>query len=360
MNERIAAVRKVLARKNVSCLLVSSEPNVRWLTGQYDLGAVIVIPAAAEPFVVTSVMEKERAVLSGLETFSGATKIAADIKAKTFLTAIKKVLRKKKLKTKVIGIEKGFISADRFEKTQKAFPGCRFVNVSRDMLNIRAIKTAGEIRALRAAARLSVRAMRAVSEALMQGVTERQLAALAEAEMRKAADWYSFRTIVASGPNAALPHHTTSDRKIGRADFVIVDCGAIVDGYCSDMSRTFCLNPEKGAKEIYKTALTAHSAVLVKIKPGVKAKVLHGTAQKIINKAGFELVHGVGHGVGVEIYEEPSLHGDSKSVLKPGMVFTIEPGLYFAGWGGVRIEDMFLLTAKGPVLLTKFPRRLAP
>jgi len=256
-----------------------------------------------------------------------------------------------------LGIEKNLISYKNFEQIRKLFK-CKIIDISNDIRKIRSIKNSEEIKRLKSAAKLTCKAMKVVKESIRIGITERELAAIVEYNMRKKADWYSFETIVASGANCAFPHHRISDRKIKKNDLVIVDCGMIYKNYCSDMTRTFCIKPNKKTKFIFNTVLRSQKAALSKIKPNIKAKTVENAARKIINKAGYEFVHGIGHGVGIQIHEQPYIKYNSKSVLKPGMVFTIEPGIYIKGFGGVRIEDMVLLTKKGIKILTKFPRDL--
>ena len=269
----------------------------------------------------------------------------------------KKVIKIKHLKIKSLAYERNISPYKYFEKIKKQFK-CKILDISDELLKIRSMKSFEEVKRLKVAASIVSKTMKVLKSNIKVGLTERELASMVEQEMRKKADWYSFETIIASGPNSAFMHHIPTDRKIKKNDLIIADCGVIYKNYCSDITRTFCLKPNKKIKSIYKAVLTTQKTVLEKIKPNIRAKTLDSIARKMIEKSGYQLFHGIGHGVGVEIHEEPYISYKSRSILKPGMIFTIEPGIYIRGFGGVRIEDMVLLTKKGIRILTKSPRGL--
>lgn len=344
MASRIEQLQAVMKRRRLNYLLVTSESNMRWLTGKC-LGAVLLLPAKGEPLVITSELEYPR-VPKHLKT---------EISKDWWRTVAKLVQGR-------IGYEDEKFSVASLKRVQKRIKG-KLIPASGILCHLRAAKRQDEIAKIKRAAKITVAGMLAVRRALRPGVTERQLAAIAETAMRRAgADWYAFDPMFAAGDHAAIPHAGVSDRKIRPNDLVIVDIGAVFAGWRADMSRTFCLRPGDKERKIHKTVLAMRAVALKKIRPGVKASAVDRAARDVARKLGLHkaFTHGLGHGVGVEVQESPSLTQKSKDKLKPGMVFTIEPGLYFAGWGGVRIEDTVLLTAKGPSLLTKFPRRLVP
>ena len=194
---------------------------------------------------------------------------------------------------------------------------------------------------------------------LSQNPTEQQFRVLLDRAIIDAgADDLSFPTIVASGPNAARPHHVPSDRAIGAGDLVIVDVGALVDGYHSDMTRTFSIGePAAGAKAMIDAVMSAHAAGCAALGPGVTGDDIDRSARDVIAAANFgqEFTHGVGHGLGLLIHEDPFLLGSSVP-LRVGQVVTVEPGVYRSGVGGVRIEDTLLVTEQGCRPLTHSPK----
>jgi Xaa-Pro aminopeptidase len=256
-------------------------------------------------------------------------------------------------------LEKSDMNVKAYESFNKIF-NKRFIDFSDAMLKIRSVKTREEIQRIRIASELTVKGMRAVNEAIRSGITERELARTFEYEVRKRADWFSFETIVSAGKNSAEPHHMITDYKVKKNDFILVDCGVLYKNMHSDMTRTFCLSPSKEQRKIYDIVLSAQQTAMKNIKLNMKASSLDSVARNIVDKAGYgnEFTHSLGHGVGVEIHESPSISTGSKDILKENMIFTVEPGIYVKGFGGARIEDTVLLNKKGIEILTKYPRKL--
>jgi Xaa-Pro dipeptidase len=226
-------------------------------------------------------------------------------------------------------------------------------NLIRDM---RKIKDAQEIKLIREACRLADVGVQAAKDAVTVGVSERIVAAEAEYAMRKAgSEGVAFETIVACGLCCAYPHGSLRNRTIAEGDFVVVDLGATHRFYRSDLTRTFFAGkPSSKQTEIFETVKLAQQKALEVIKPGVPAKEVDSVARKIIEAAGFCdcFVHNLGHGVGLEVHEAPTLSPDSKDILQAGNVVTVEPGIYLPGFGGVRIEDTVLVTRGGAERLT--------
>ncbi len=346
MDNRISELQRALRARKLDFLIVSSKPNLLWLTGEWELGALLVIPARGEPTIISTEFEHARIPKTFL----------LKISHKWWRTVAKMTGRSR------IGYEDDEISVSMMKRIQKIIKG-KLVPASDIFTRMRSVKTCGEIKKTIKAANIVVSGMKAVAKAIRPGVTERQLAAVAESTMRRAgADRYSFDSIVASGDRCASPHMGVSDRKIGQKDLVIIDIGAQVEGLCSDMTRTFCLKPGQKERKVYNTVLAMRAAALKKVKVGAQAAAVDRAARDVARKLGLgkAFTHSLGHGTGVEIHESPSLSKRSKDRLKSGMIFTVEPGLYFSGWGGIRVEDMFLLTRKGLKLLTNYPRRLIP
>jgi Xaa-Pro aminopeptidase len=202
-----------------------------------------------------------------------------------------------------------------------------------------------------------------VVERLRPGLTERAVARMVDAYLLEHADGSSFPPIVASGPHGSIPHAAPSDRPIEAGEGITIDIGALAAGYCSDMTRTVCLGPARDPKlsDIHRIVLDAQAEAERRVRPGMTGKEADAIARSFIEAAGYgdAFSHGLGHGIGLEVHEPPSLsrlRGDEP--LQPGMVFSIEPGIYLPGWGGVRIEDLVVLEPDGVRVLCRSPKTL--
>lgn len=224
---------------------------------------------------------------------------------------------------------------------------------------LRQVKSADEIEALHRSAQVADRALRAALEHFREGIPEREFAAELVYQLQKAgAEKTSFDTIVASGPNGAYPHAGATERPIRAGELVTVDFGGVVDGYCSDMTRTIWLGElEERSREIYGIVRRSHRAAMDAVRPGLTGSQLDGVARALIQEAGYgeAFSHSLGHGVGLEIHEAPGLRAESTAVMEPGMVITIEPGIYVPGVGGSRVEDLVVVTGDGSRSLSAAP-----
>ncbi len=222
---------------------------------------------------------------------------------------------------------------------------------------LRCKKDAKEIKALRAAGHAAAKGYQHIKKIARPGMRECDLAAEFESYIRKhGATKASFDSIVASGENAAYPHYITGNRVLRKNEVVLCDIGALVDGYCSDLSRTFFLGKMSSlGRKVYDTVARAQMLAIQAVKPGVKTSRIDQIAREEIERAGYgnRFIHSTGHGVGVEIHEAPWVGPTGQDVLEPGMIITVEPGIYLQGWGGVRIEDTLLVTRRGYEILTK-------
>jgi Xaa-Pro aminopeptidase len=226
---------------------------------------------------------------------------------------------------------------------------------------LRRVKDEAELAAIAAAAELADRIWTWSVERGLAGRTELDVARAAEARMRELGAEPSFPTIVAAGPNGALPHAEPGEREIGRGELVVFDMGVKLDGYCSDGTRTFATgDPGEAAREVYATVLAAQEAALGAVCDGVGAEDVDTVAREMIATAGHgeRFGHGLGHGVGLEVHEEPRVSPRSEDVLAGGEVVTIEPGIYLPGELGVRIEDLIVVTVKGHRNLSSLPKDL--
>jgi len=223
------------------------------------------------------------------------------------------------------------------------------------------IKTKEQIDLMIKSLRIAEKALWDVQKYLKPGVTEKQIATKLWQSMKKqGAQKLAFETIVAFGTSAEDMHHSASNVKLSETDLIMIDLGCVYKGYCSDLTRTFCLKPGKREKELFNIIKKAQIAAIKAIKNKSKGCFVDGVARKLLLKAGYgkrEFQHGLGHGVGTVVHENPRLRPKARSYLRTGMVVTVEPGVYL-DWGGVRLEDMILVTEKGYKNLTKFPKTL--
>ena len=261
-----------------------------------------------------------------------------------------------------VGFEPACVTVDLRGALRRKAKKVRWKPLPSELGAIRAVKDVEEIKSIRKAIRIATAALRSTLEWIRPGVCERDIAIELEYTMRRmGADAPSFDTIIASGPNSALPHARPGTRKIRPADFVVVDFGAVWRGYHSDETCTFAVG-RAGRKheKIYAVVKEAHDRALEAVSPGVACRVVDAAARGVIEKAGYGscFSHGTGHGVGLDVHEAPRLSTLSDAVLEEGMVITLEPGIYIPGFGGVRIEDTVLVGKGGARVLTEFSKEL--
>jgi Xaa-Pro aminopeptidase len=227
---------------------------------------------------------------------------------------------------------------------------------------LRERKDGDEVERIRQAVAAAEHALGLTVEQVREGMTELEVAGVLEASLRQSgSDGFPFPSIVASGPNAALPHARPTARAIRRGDFLLIDFGARVGGYCSDITRTFVVGKaDDEQREVHEVVRLANQRAVKAVKPGMSGRDADSVARGYIEDRGFgELFgHSLGHGIGLEVHEAPRLAKTSESPLVEGAVVTVEPGIYRPGWGGVRIEDDVHLGAEGARVLTQFAREL--
>jgi Xaa-Pro aminopeptidase len=225
-----------------------------------------------------------------------------------------------------------------------------------------AVKDAHELTLLRKAIDISSNAFSRVTEMLKEGVVEREVALEMESLMKRdGADGIGFDIIIASGKRSALPHGKASGKRIEKGDLILIDFGSGFQGYHSDQTRTVvCGTPSPEQQKIYRIVMEAHDQAIEKVRPGIPIGEVDKAARDTIRNQGYGeyFGHGTGHGIGLAVHEDPTVNSENKGLLQEGMVFTIEPGIYLPDWGGVRIEDMVLVTAHGVEVLTYLPGEL--
>ena len=263
---------------------------------------------------------------------------------------------------KRLGFEGDYLNFMDYCRLGEALPQTELVSLPNLVTDLRSIKDPTEISIIREAVRIADEAWAIMLNSIKIGQTEDKIALDLEFAMRRAgASGPSFDFIVASGKRSALPHGRASSKIIQRGEFLTIDFGAIYRGYCSDITRTIILGePDDRQKEIYELVLAANLAGIEAVKPGLKGKEVDAVAREVIKKAGFGdfFGHGLGHSVGLGVHEGPNLNLREEKLLKSGMVVTVEPGIYIPDWGGVRIEDMVLITEQGCEVLTRSPKKL--
>jgi Xaa-Pro dipeptidase len=248
------------------------------------------------------------------------------------------------------------------QRLEEHAPGIRFVDADPVISELRISKDFGEIEAMRQAARLNQEAFHTVEAALRPGRTERELALEYRiAALRAGAARLSFDPIIGAGPNGALGHTEPGDRPVRLGELVVVDAGVKYGGYCSDITRTYAVGQiSDDLRRVYDAVRRANEAGRAAARPGATTGQVDAAARAVITAAGYGpyFTHRTGHGLGLEIHEPPYIVGGSELVLRPGMVFTVEPGIYLPGVGGVRIEDNVVVTDTGAETITDLPRDL--
>ncbi|HZQ45238.1 MAG TPA: aminopeptidase P family protein [Acidobacteriaceae bacterium] len=335
----------------VDALVVTHLPDVRWLSGfTGSSGAVALGRAGAALFTDGRYTTQAKAEAAGLRVVIGKGSPVAQ--AAAWLA---------ERKAKKAGFDAVNTTVAALDAMRKVLPAGQrrsfFVATQGLVAKLREVKDADEIRKMRRAATLGCRLFEGVLTNLSAGETESEIALVMELEARRAgAEGMSFETIVASGKRSALPHGRASAAKLPHRGFVTLDFGVLLDGYCSDMTRTVHLGKAtKREWDVYHSVLEAQQAGVSAVAPGATCGDVDEAARSVLRKAKLErwFTHSTGHGVGLEIHEGPRIAAKQKQVLEPGMVVTIEPGVYLPGEFGVRIEDMVLVREKGHEVLTR-------
>ncbi len=343
--ERRQALLALLERDDVGALLVQHLPNIRYLTGFTGSAGLLLVSAHATVLVT----DFRYATQAPLE----AVGIDVQIDPSSIWDRLGRVLSLWNVER--LGVESHVLTtrdADRLSRLTRS----RLVQTSDLVEQLRAAKDAGEVEAIRDAARLAQEALAEVLPEVRAGDRELDVAVRLESALRRrGSEWHPFQTIVASGPRAALPHARSSTREVGAGDFLLIDFGAQVDGYCADLTRTVVIGrADERQRTVYAIVAEAQARARANVRARQTGREADQLAREVIASHGFAdaFGHSLGHGLGLEVHEAPRLSQTNEMPLPQHAVVTIEPGIYLPGWGGVRLEDDVYLGPNGAELLS--------
>ena len=326
-----------------------TNPNLFYFSGYSGIGA-LVVPKNKHPFLIAPNMEIERARKSII-------KQVYPMEKKRFFESIHSIIKKKRLKHKNVAIDSNNFTLIAYKHFKKQFKKIKARDVSTDCLKLREIKTETEKAHLKKSCHYADIIMQKAIKNFREFKTESEASSFLEYEAKKLGLGTSFEPIVASGSNGSMPHHEPSNIKIKKG-FCVIDFGVKYKGYCSDITRTVYIGaPNKKEKEMYNLLLKTQKDAINEIKDNEKCSKLYDFVHKRLGKYSEYFVHGLGHGVGVEIHEMPNLTLNSKDKIQDNMVFTIEPGVYFPKKFGIRVEDTVLFKDR-PIVLTKTSKEM--
>ncbi len=354
---RVFKLQKSLRRKKIDALLVAQPDNRRYLSGYtaadhgiQESSGVLLIPSSGVPYVLTD----SRFVLQAEQETKG---FLVKKYTKGLLGFLNKLLASLDIKT--LGFESDYTLHSTSLQLKKMAEKKKVTlqPVSGLIEKMRVIKSADELELLKESTRINEQVFKLIYNTIEPGMTEREIALAIELTMHEfGAERTSFDTIVAFGLNAAKPHAVPTERVLESGDIVLIDMGLVYKGYCSDMTRTFVAGkPKKLFRERHRIVRKAQVEAIKAIKPGVRCCKIDKIARNIIKDSGYgqEFQHSLGHGVGLAVHEEPRLSPRCRTKLKAGMVVTVEPGIYLAEWGGIRLENMVVVTKDGCELLNE-------
>jgi Xaa-Pro aminopeptidase len=348
MDQRLNAIRRKMIENNLDAFLITHRPNIFYLSGFTGTsGFLLVTPMDALLFTDFRYLEQAGAQAPAFEIMKvdGYTNYSAPVQ----------FISKKGLNT--LALEEAHFTLREYNQLKSSHPGLEIVSRYNFVEELRVIKEEQEVGFIAAAARIADQALQNVLPLLKAGISELEVAYELEYQLRKCgSEGLPFEIIVASGERSALPHGVAGKRIINGGDLVTIDFGAVSGGYCSDMTRTFVLGaPNKKQQEIYDLVLAGVEMAARTVRAGQRCDSVDGLVRQYFDKEGYGAYfgHGLGHGVGLEVHELPTLSPKGQEVLEEMMVFTIEPGIYIGGWGGIRIEDLVVLRPEGLQILTE-------
>jgi len=346
--KRIGKLRKKFGEKNIEAVLITNPANIFYLSG-FTGSAGFIFAAPEKAYLITDFRYEEQAEKEiSLQIFDlviCSTKI---------IDRIKDLVESENIKR--LGIEAKHMTVDFYNELNEKLSRCSLIPVTGIVEELRTVKDEEEVDRIKKAAQIADSAFDYIIKFIKPGLKEIEVAAEIEYFMRRnGASKASFDIIAASGERSALPHGTAGERKLGNGNLLLMDFGAVYKGYCSDITRTVVIGKaSEKQRKVYDIVFEAQNRALETAAVNMTCSELDGLARSVIAEYGMgdKFGHSLGHGVGIEVHEAPAVSKNSREVLSPGMVITIEPGIYIKGWGGVRIEDMVLVTEKGLQVLT--------
>ncbi|SDW41840.1 Xaa-Pro aminopeptidase. Metallo peptidase. MEROPS family M24B [Marinococcus luteus] len=356
MTAVIKAWTEALTEREEDAAVLTNPANIYYASGFYtdphERLLMLILFQHAEPILVCPEMEKTLVEKSG---WHGSTVTYTD--SDDPWESVKKALHKQMPNPVRIAVEKNHLSVVRFEKLQHIYPGVRYTDFERVIVQSRQVKSTEELIQIHQAVDIAERALETVAAGLREGVTERQVVHQLEDAMKQGgADGAAFETIVLFGEKSAYPHGVPSEAHLQKGDLVLVDLGARYGRFCSDMTRTWVFG---GADELTQARLElvsdAKAEAIEACRNGGRIGDVDKAARDVLTEAGYggHFITRVGHGLGMDVHEEPSIHGGNDALLEAGMVLTIEPGIYIEGWGGIRLEDDVIVGENGGEIMNR-------
>ena len=351
---RIKNAFGLFKKSNIDVLLVTEINHVRYLSGFTGSNGIVILAPPRSYFLTDF-----RYTVQAHKEVKNCQIIIASRQLITELPQSPAFSHSKGVR---VGVEADFVSLSLLEKLKELLPSAKFISTTQLIESLSIVKDNDEISRVKKAVKIADRAFSEILDQLKPGIKEKDVALEIEYKMKSlGAENPSFDTIVASGQRSSMPHGRASDKRLRKGDFVTLDFGCLYRGYASDITRTVVLGKAtEKQKKVYNTVLSAQKAACKAVKPGMACSRLDGVARDMIMKAGYGdyFGHGLGHGLGMLVHDRPVLSPQSNDILEPGMIVTIEPGVYIPNWGGVRIEDDVLVTSAGGQILTRSPKEL--
>ena len=363
MNEnRLKRFRRKISENGLDGVALVPGANLLYLSAIHvhlsERPIVFFVPVDEEPAIIIPTLETAKALDAGIDK----ERIFSWGDDEGYAAAFQRACARLELTNYLLGVEAQNMRVLELELLQRYSTKLTTTHVEPLIMSLRSIKDDFEQKAIRKAVAVAEQAMGELMPRIKIGQTEKQIASMLIVELMNAGSEASpFTPIVSAGPNGALPHAVPTNRKIEKGDFLVIDWGAVVDDYPSDITRTFAVGPgESEMLRIYESVKLANETARKKARPGASGQDVDRAARGVIENRGYgdNFIHRTGHGLGLEIHEPPYIIEGNTTPLEPGAVFTVEPGIYIRGKGGVRIEDDVIITSDGCESLTSFSRDL--
>lgn len=358
--EKIQQLQATLVENNIDMALVTTPDNIFYFSkfdsDPHERLLALAVFKDAEPFIICPAMEVPDVLATGFPY-----EVVGHLDTENAWDIVANTIAKRNTPLNTIAIEKSQLTVERYEVLQGLYPTAGFTRIDETINAMRVIKSEAELEIMRKAAAMADFAIQVGIDTLAEGKAEMDVLNEIESAVKAKGYAMSFDTMVLFGEKSASPHGIPGDKKLAAGDMVLFDLGVIVDGYCSDITRTVAFKSVNEKQlEIYNAVRAANEAAIALVRPGVRAMDLDKAARDEITNAGFGeyFTHRLGHGLGISVHEFPSIHGSNELELQTGMVFTIEPGVYKSDVTGVRIEDDVVVTENGVEILTKFTKEL--